>query len=368
MRVNFNRSKAVLASTNPNDPRGRLLFDQMMQQVPRRRLVRIGQPDVPWRVALEGEGAADAGGPGRDLFSEVCREMQSLFVNCPNGCLVPNPSKPCEYFVYVGALIAAAIISKLPQPFRFMKLVWQYIVSRRLTVSMVATTDPDYFRSLDLIKNMDIDTFASLNQKWTMTSLTGMSDINLRDVEFGSRLEYCEECESHRVNELLAPLHAIVEGVEIFFSSQFCRFLSPEEFEELACGHETASVADLRGQMHVDGLPADEDVHENMLFEVLERFTTDERMAFIKFATGRTRLPAPEQKWTSRLLVQFNTSLPNETKDNYLPFASTCLSVINIPLYSSVDIMEKRIRTALTFGSDIERDHPINTDELVSLA
>jgi hypothetical protein len=294
--------------------------------------------------------------------------MQSLFLKCPDGYLFPNPLKPREKFVYVGALIAAAIISKLPQPFRLMKLVWQYIVFRKLTVSMVATTDPDYFRSLDLIKEMDIGTFASLDLRWTMTGLTGTSDGGVQDLKFGNRLEYCEKCESQRVNELLEPLRAIVEGVEVFFSSQFCRFLSPEEFEQLACGSETVSVADLRAQMHVDGLPAEDDVHENMLFEVLERFTTDERMAFIKFATGRTRLPASGQNWTSRLLVQFNTYLPRETMDNYLPFASTCSSIINIPPYSSVDIMEKRIRTALAFGADIERDHAINADELVSLA
>jgi hypothetical protein len=48
--------------------------------------------------------------------------------------------------------------------------------------------------------------------------------------------------------------------------------------------------------------------------------------------------------------------------------ASTCSSTIVFPMYSSVAIMEKRLRTAILYGCDIERDREVELDELVSLA
>ena len=58
---------------------------------------------APWPVQLVGQFFMDAGGPGRDLFSDACmisRPCLGLFIKCPNGrrgdgpqqeCLIPNP-------------------------------------------------------------------------------------------------------------------------------------------------------------------------------------------------------------------------------------------------------------------------------------
>jgi hypothetical protein len=54
--------------------------------------------------------------------------------------------------------------------------------------------------------------------------------------------------------------------------------------------------------------------------------------------------------------------------DLALPFASTYSSMITVPLDSSAEIMERKIRTALPFAANIERDHELNPGELMSLA
>jgi E3 ubiquitin-protein ligase HECTD3 len=105
-----------------------------------------------------------------------------------------------------------------------------------------------------------------------------------------------------------------------------------------------------------------------MLWEALSRFTPEERMLFIKFATGKMGLPPPSSKWGHIMTIRFDFFLPRERNDSSLPVSSTCSSTVVFPLYSSADILETRLRTAILYGCDIERDRDIAAHELVSLA
>lgn len=383
LEVSFNRSKAALMASDPTNPFGKSLLEQMMAQVSFDMLPNLRQSETPWRVKLLGEGATDAGGPGRDLYTQICLEIQQPYMklfmtphSTSNGYLVPNTDfitdKRKDMFIYVGALIGGSYVTKLPQPFRFMPLVWSYLVGNKITKEEIYDFDHDFKKLMKTIRSIqskeEFDTIFKDNLFYTVLNSKGdvvelFSEGSSVPVTFENKDSYCDLCENYRINEFDKPLQYMSKGIQIFIPESLRKMLTPHELEVLICGDLSIPVSELKKHCRFE----QNDKHVQMLWEVLERFTSEERMLFIKFATGRMGLPPPGMKWSSPLCIRFDLFIDKSKADDRLPTASTCSSAISIPLYSSVDIMEKRIRAAITFGCDIERDHEIALDELVSI-
>jgi E3 ubiquitin-protein ligase HECTD3 len=66
---------------------------------------------------------------------------------------------------------------------------------------------------------------------------------------------------------------------------------------------------------------------------VLEKFSNEDRSRFLRFVSGRRRLPA-----TVHVLAGDGTDV--------LPTASTCGSAIILPNYTSAKVMEEKLRYA----------------------
>jgi hypothetical protein len=74
LSLRFNRYRASLFYEDPSCRLAKPLLAQFIEQVDGHpeQIRRLNKTNVPWHVDLIGEGATDVGGPGRELFSEVC--------------------------------------------------------------------------------------------------------------------------------------------------------------------------------------------------------------------------------------------------------------------------------------------------------
>ena len=76
----------------------------------------------------------------------------------------------------------------------------------------------------------------------------------------------------------------------------------------------------------------------------LNEFTEIERTAFLRFVWGRTRLPLNVGLFPQRFKLQsFNLGPP----DNYYPVAHTCFFSLELPSYSSLEVMKDKLRYAI---------------------
>ena len=83
-------------------------------------------------------------------------------------------------------------------------------------------------------------------------------------------------------------------------------------------------------------------------WRVLGSFTEEQKSQVVLFAWGRSRLPDRNTDWS------FTIRNPNSHNDDqHLPIAHTCFFMIEMPVYSTDEIMRKRLLTAITFGTDI---------------
>jgi len=83
----------------------------------------------------------------------------------------------------------------------------------------------------------------------------------------------------------------------------------------------------------------------NWFWEILSEFTNEQQSLVLQFATGTTKV------------LDFGTLSPRFTiysmgseKDTYLPLGHTCFNRIDVPLYSTKDIMKKKIEKAIEYA------------------
>ncbi|OHT14760.1 hypothetical protein TRFO_03035 [Tritrichomonas foetus] len=386
--LRLNRFKASLFHSNPQNPSGKSILDQFIDQVPSYLLYKMKREEVPWHVDLIGEGATDVGGPGRDLFTEVCMELMhpslKLFIQNPNKrvnnantnqeLLIPNPSpltqqRKRQYF-YAGVLIAICYTSKLQEPFRFARFVWNYLTNKTVTIEDIYDVDLQFKQLMISIENCE-DTISSPDQFSIIFSLYFQVQDSLGNVvelfpggsnvlvTFDRRLEYVQRCKTFRMKEFNEQLKHLAKGFNSFFPATAAIILSPWELELIVCGDNQCPVKEMKKNCSYRA----DDKHAIMLWEVLEEFTPEERMLFIKFGCGRMGLPPPGMSWPSKLQIQFRSVVKIDAQKP-LPTAATCNNMIIIPRYDSKEWMAKKIRTAITLGADIDQDRNANIQEL----
>lgn len=177
--LRFNRYCASLFFDSLTYPAATPLIVQLIQQVDAMpdQLRRLNKTGVPWHVNLVGEGVTDVGGAARELFPDVCLELTrpSLGVVIPSSnlraaadcecCFIPNPS-PVEprpgrerMSCYARLLRTICYSSRLREPFRSARFVWNALTGCPVTLSDVSEMDTNFQRAITAMTNCEASGF-----------------------------------------------------------------------------------------------------------------------------------------------------------------------------------------------------------------
>jgi hypothetical protein len=267
-----------------------------------------------------------------------------------------------ERFVYVGAFVALAFVTRLQQPYRFANFIWAYLAGKKVTVEHIYEIDPSFRQVLE-----NIEAAPELTDlRYTVNNILGEpaelvpGGASLA-VPMKERHVYCQLAREFRANEFNPFLKKMKEGFAIFLSNICAFMVTPDELRNFICGSVDIPIRELRQLMQIsNGTQAE----VKQLYEVLEEFTVEERMLFIKFATGKMSVPAPGASWNGSLNVEF-VKLKPKVPPYRLPLAATCSSTVSIPRYPSKAILAEKLRTAITYGSDIVLDHAFDAGGII---
>jgi hypothetical protein len=99
-----------------------------------------------------------------------------------------------------------------------------------------------------------------------------------------------------------------------------------------------------------------------MFWNVFKTLTEEERSQYLKFVWGRSRLPINIDNLSKTHCIEYFKS---RSKDS-LPISHTCFFRIDLPDYSSEEILKKRLVYAFSYCGDIDTDrdeHNIAAEE-----
>ena len=87
--------------------------------------------------------------------------------------------------------------------------------------------------------------------------------------------------------------------------------------------------------------PPPPDKHVRYFWQALKEFNNEERSALIRFTWGRSRLPLTAAGFTQNFKIQ---SFGRTPADSYFPVAHTCFFSLELPAYSSLEVMKSKLR------------------------
>ncbi|XP_052472632.1 E3 ubiquitin-protein ligase HECTD3 isoform X2 [Carassius gibelio] len=319
--------------------------------------------DQWWECKFIAEGIIDQGGGFRDSLADMSEELCPSSSECPmplpfftrtsnqgageaRDFYVPNPS--CREFnklEWIGQLMGAALRGKDFLVLALPGLVWKQLIGEAVSWTKdFPAVDSVMVKLLEAMEHMDKETFDfKFGQELVYT--TPLSDGRLVElipggsgvvVRYEDRMEFIRLVQKSRLEESREQIAAMQAGLVKVVPQAVLDLLTWQEVEKKVCGDPEITVEALKRLTRYEDLEQT-DVRVQYLWEALMNFTNEDRSRFLRFVTGRSRLPAP--------IYIFPDKQGSETTDA-LPQSSTCSSTLYLPKYQSAKVCEEKLRYA----------------------
>jgi E3 ubiquitin-protein ligase HERC2 len=268
-----------------------------------------------------GENAIDAGGPYRESWSGFAQELMSpalpLLSRSPNSVhqvgsnretwvLNPDATSPdhLQMFAFLGKLIGMAVRTRNYLELNLAPIVWKAIVEETVTLADVKAIDEVACNMLESLKDHDHDDdyFAAVELTFVSYSLAG-HEVELHPsgaseiVTNSNKAQYCRELEAYLTGELRVVAQAVRAGLSTILPPGILRLITGAELEKMACGNPVIDVGLLRDNTVYDGYsPSDNTI--GYFWECISEFSEREKVQFLRFSWGRSRLPTSRYVYT----------------------------------------------------------------------
>jgi hypothetical protein len=355
-------------------------FSQAFRQMHPMNPQSLRRSNKLYNCVFMGERSHDAGGPYRESWSMYCTELQSsalpLLIKTHNAreqigrnrekwTLNPGATSDTqlEMFTFLGKIMGIAIRSEGYLALNLPSIVWKLLSNDQPTLDDLEAIDQMVLQSMDQVRNIDqqgvdADTFEDImDLNFTvMTSDDRIVELKPNGtnipVTFDTRNEYCDLVLDFRLHEFDRVAAAVRNGLSTIIPLRLLSLFTWDELELMVCGKPDIDVALLRANTEYSGVNQS-DPFIRYFWQALEEFTSEERSMFLKFTWGRSRLPLTSEGFSQRFKIQgFHSNPP----DSYFPVAHTCFFSLELPRYSSLEIMKERLRYAIYNCQAIDGD------------
>jgi len=169
--------------------------------------------------------------------------------------------------------------------------------------------------------------------------------------------------ENVKYHEVDQQLRALREGLWAVVPSPALRLFGWTELESRLCGDHTLDIRLLQRHTIYNNGMTEESEQVEWLWAVLESFTALEQTLFLRFVSGRSRLPPPSEFTTpfciQRLVISDEDGEMIEessVEDLFLPQAQTCFFTLRLPYYTSFHVLKTKLCYAIATCQEIDTD------------
>ncbi|CCW63181.1 unnamed protein product [Phytomonas sp. EM1] len=320
-------------------------------------------------VKLIGFGSTDAGGPYRDVLSQLAAEimtahpsnefqMNPLFTQyggegasavMPNTNMMNSTQTPLmlEFF---GKLLASFFITRDLLTVEFPPLFWKLLLNEPVSVHDLKVFSPNIVELLEPANLMDHteeeleEQFSGVAKAWQLIvdknpHLLLSKSLPPNTLESARLLS--QKILENDINRFAEAMHYIQVGFSKVLPLYTLQAFRWQKVRLLICGTHKLSFEAFKSECDIQ-LPLKE---SQMFLSVLEDMSDEDRRLLLRFTTGQSRLPIK-----SRIKVQLNGS------KNALPTSSTCFFLLRLPSYNSEEMMRERLLYAIRQCNTIDAD------------
>jgi E3 ubiquitin-protein ligase HUWE1 len=251
---------------------------------------------------------------------------------------------------FVGRLIGKACYDRHVLDVPLCDFLFKRILRQIPTLEDVKQLDPVYCQSLQWILDHDItgaidETFSVLRNEFGSMVVVDLCP-NGRNIEVNNENKsgYVQAVIDYQTGSAIKPqLDALLLGFGELIPRHAISSFTAQELKALVNGKDTIDAASLRAGVKYSGAFIDSDPMVQRFWIAFQTMGDKDRQDLLRFVTGTCRIP----------LDGFDppfTLTPSDMDASALPMAHTCFNQLVLPTYSTVELLLKRLKTAVTHG------------------
>lgn len=163
--------------------------------------------------------------------------------------------------------------------------------------------------------------------------------------------EFYDKALKARLEESKAQVQAVINGIHKTFDKKFLRMISWRFLEHRVVGACEVSVDRLKEITAYRNCSAQHEVVKRF-WSVLEALSNEEKVDYLRFVWGRTRLPNKEEEVLENHTIELDDSKGNDR----LPIGRTCFFKLQLPAYSSASALKAKLLYAIQHCKAIDAD------------
>ncbi|CAH1790465.1 unnamed protein product [Owenia fusiformis] len=324
-------------------------------------------------ISFKGEEGLDYGGPGREFFFLLSRELFNPYYGLfeysandtytvqvsPMSAFVENAH---EWFRFAGRVIALALIHQYLLDAFFTRPFYKALLKLGTTLSDVEAIDTEYHQSILWIKENDI-TDMGLDLTFSVNEEV-FGQITERDLKPNGRhipvteknkKDYIDRVVKWRVERgVVEQTESLVRGFYEVIDSRSVSVFDARELELVIAGIAEIDTADWR--KHTEYRSGYHEMHPvvQWFWMAVERFDSERRLRLLQFVTGSSSVPYEGFAALRGSNGPRKFCIEKWGKISSLPRAHTCFNRIDLPAYNSFEMLFDKLSTAVeetsTFG------------------
>jgi len=328
-------------------------------------------------VKLQGEGASDFSGVYNEIISIISFELQSkyldLFIRTPNNKneiglnrdkYIPNPLAKSQLhkdmYYFLGNLMLHSITSGNVLNLDLHPIFYKKLLNHEISFNEIETVDKlsyKFIKSLEAIKTEEEfyekhkDLYFAVHSSSDNSLIDLIKNGQSIKVTFKDLPMYIKLYKEFLINEINDQVSMIRKGIFDILKEGLSSLLTPEDLEEYICGSPELNLQLLREKTRYESYESDSPCIINF-WKALESFSEEEKRKYLRFVSGRTRLPDPRNIPFEHKIILYQINHP----DMQMPTSSTCYFTLNLPNYSTYEILREKLRYVINNCSAIDAD------------
>ena len=312
-------------------------------------------------VQLIGEKAIDAGGPYHEIISEMCKDLQSnyldLLIKTPNNKnnlgelrdrYITNPDANKiihkKAFQFLGKLIVLSISTGEVLNLNLHPIFFKLILNDNITFDDFQTLDYNSFKLIndltDALSENDSEFINQMGLYFEIKNSNG-SDVELKpngkdiDVDINNVNEFINLFKLKRLEEFSVQIKEIQKGFFDGISLDTLQILNWRQLEQIICGKYSFDIDDFKEHTVYIGFNKDDQTIK-WFWEWFENIAEDEKFKYLRFVSGRTRLPQ------TKFGNDYKHTINKLSNEQLYPISHTCFFSLDLPQYNNKkDLIEK---------------------------
>ncbi|XP_019628999.1 PREDICTED: NEDD4-like E3 ubiquitin-protein ligase WWP1 isoform X2 [Branchiostoma belcheri] len=333
-------------------------FHQIMRLQPfdlRRRLY----------IIFRGEEGLDYGGIAREWFfmlsHEVLNPMYCLFeyASKNNYSLQINPASSVNpdhlmYFRFIGRFIAMALYHGKFIDNGFTLPFYKQMLSKKLTMKDLESVDPEFYNSLQFIKENDIDELdMELYFCADFEVLGKVTTVDLK--EDGSNIRVTEENKDEYILLMVnwrfqrgveEQTKAFLDGFNDVVPLQWLQYFDERELELMLCGMQEFDINDWQRNT-IYRHYARNSKQVQWFWQYVKELDNEKRARLLQFVTGTCRLPVGGFAELMGSNGPQRFCIEKVGKETWLPRSHTCFNRLDLPPYKSYEQLVEKLNYAI---------------------